>query len=1442
MATEFSLNAVRFEDVRTGIVNYLKENGAYKAEFDFNGSNIAYFIDSAAYLTMLISYQNTITSNNIFLDTTEIRKNAVSIVKRMGYRPKRKISSQFTGVMEYFAAQDETFVSGDSVIIPSRTIFTSSPSSLQFQNLLPITLTYETDVLLSGPFILVEGEFKTVQTFGTGKDLQEIVIDSEDVEEANMSVFVRTNNTATATNIEWTEVPSFFSSSEDTIYFVEEDIVNEKRPKILFGDGVLGRVPLNTETITIEYLQTKGDEANKETGVDFFDVNGPSHTETHGDFSNFDYDFTNLTINTTNLEDSSGGKDNGTLVEIQFNAPRFFSTAGRGVTKDDFLFQLSEFDSTLKYSNVIGGNVLFPDDSNELGVIYICGVPTGIDQDDFINESKIYLTELEENVIIPQIEDTTVIATSKRFIKPTYIYLQLDPFIEVPESFSAAETQTAIAAVESDLDTFIVDNLRGLQKPFRHSKALSSITSSIGIISAELDTTHNAIINQNSFYSGRTSIMNFPVIFDRDSGGVIILDENNVPTTSNFVKKRSEIITEANDLRIAGARESSIFTVLPNTDGQLQGKYFTISDFTVLDTEVQYYLWMTSGSGSGDIDPAPAGISNGIEVNIQSGDPASEVAIAITAALNSINDTNAFVASSSGGDITVTNKNEGFLLNNAADGDAGFVFVLLTRGLNTNYFDQFSLPIEQSSLFGSLTHSNSDRKIFNIDVSSIEFIKFQLLGASGSEVLSYETFPFKDQNDVVYTPNLVETTTSTWNVQLNGRNIAILNKISVTSFTLTGVDDFYLSGTVGIVPADGEANLLNVESITETDENGAVTSFFSMNALLNNEAFTDIRLYGKTKIADAIFDAKTFTWAYTNTPIFETELSPPGADVTFAAQDATDIDESFLEVDHGDGKEIVLSMKNFNGLLTLNNFNEDDLVQYDFRNDFELTTNFTTAQEPSKVTYQISKQFTADADNVQQINLRAAEVTEITTQSNNSDILDGTFFYLNSALDETNYYVYFSSPTSASNDPTPIGTFTGIEVDLEPGTIDADVVALALIDVLNNSAVTDFSAALNSPEIDEVNITNNTNGRSVNASLPTIVLSAAYAYDASLLQFTDETVIANNANASPGMNLLPSTGAALDDAYYFAKDHKFTNLTLNIGTPGIGTWVVEYQYYDGAAWSNLYAVDDTEASGLGAFTTTGHNEISWDMPIDWASNNLDIVSGGPTSGPYYWVRALVTTADISGVTQPLGTQGFVSGLPRPSTKTADPNNDDVFLLAVTTQGADNLSTDFDKFQADDLVTITGSDTVNDDGTFLIKSIDSVTGLLEIYNVSGVLDITGTATLTHFEIETGTYGTFTIDGFDIYHDISIGKMKYLTGVLTFEQNIKGFTDLANSKITIKSIRSIFNNYTTTDRMDTIKIIPIDRFSNAGIFLGQQNDFDTGFNQSIETIVSTPTIKT
>ena len=89
MSFQFSLNAVRFEDVRAEVVKFLTENGRYDAQFDFSGSNIAYVIDTMAYTTMLMSYMLSTVANDNFLDTTTLRKNAVSIGKTLGYKPKR---------------------------------------------------------------------------------------------------------------------------------------------------------------------------------------------------------------------------------------------------------------------------------------------------------------------------------------------------------------------------------------------------------------------------------------------------------------------------------------------------------------------------------------------------------------------------------------------------------------------------------------------------------------------------------------------------------------------------------------------------------------------------------------------------------------------------------------------------------------------------------------------------------------------------------------------------------------------------------------------------------------------------------------------------------------------------------------------------------------------------------------------------------------------------------------------------------------------------------------------------------------------------------------------------------------------------------------------------------------------------------------------------------
>lgn len=1020
MATNFSLNALRFEDIRAGIIRYLNEKSSYNAEFDFSSSNLGYLIDVNAYTAMMLSYQNVLRSNNIFLDTTEIRKNATSIAKQMGYRPKRKVSSRFSGNLEYVASEGQTFTSGDTITIPARTEFISAPSGYSFLNLIPITLVYENTALLSSDFILYEGEFIITTAYGTGELNQEIIIDSYDVEENNINISIRDNNTDRYHNVLWEEVDSFFSTSESRIYFIEEDTLYEYRPKIIFGDGILGEIPANTETIEIEYLKTKGDIGNDQTSVAF--AGTPSGTTTGSTFDTYAYNAANLSIYVPDLQVSYGGKDAQTLEEIQFNAPRFYSAGGRGVTGNDLLSILSDFESTFKYYNVVGGNVLYPDDDTKRGIGYITAVPF-IDESDFLGNASIYLTELQENAIIPQLVSRTVLATDRRFMKPTYIYIDANPFLEFPANYSADEIQSGITRASNNLETYIDDYIKGLGNAFRHSKLLTTLTDTLGVKSAKLDTTFHFIINKDSFYDGRATTMTLPITYSKNSAGQIVYDDNSNPTTSNFVKKRSVIIDQENEKR-----------------------------------------------------------------------------------------------------------------------------------LNTTPYTQITLPVASSPVYGQLSHLNSARYLYNIDVSKVQAITFELLGSSGSEVLSYDLFDFADEDKVSYRPNIYEIGLTTklqtddtmrWQIQFNSRNVAFLDKdmstevfsVIVTDATylgsigiildenrsyvdwasvslvttwtattavvldeylevtgaesldyimkcttagdtdgtvpvwtteVTAVGDTVTDGTVvwsaiqlaapwyyntdytttDLIIEEGAAStdyvircttagtsgrlqpdwvtditaigdtitqdgveLINLDYIEETNEDDSESSYYSITFSLNNELISDVRIYGNTKLADAQYNAIDNTWTFSNLKTFQIEdsLEDTGyRSIPLEPYAETDEYESFINLTDTYSVDTVFSMANFNGTFSLNNNVLNNFVQFGLRDDLYKVANYTLTREENEVEYDFSS-LSAESDNVQTIALKAKESTQINTIGNTSNLLHETHFFVRSALDATIYAVWLDS-------------------------------------------------------------------------------------------------------------------------------------------------------------------------------------------------------------------------------------------------------------------------------------------------------------------------------------------------------------------------------------------------------------------------------------------------
>jgi hypothetical protein len=126
---------------------------------------------------------------------------------------------------------------------------------------------------------------------------------------------------------------------------------------------------------------------------------------------------------------------------------------------------------------------------------------------------------------------------------------------------------------------------------------------------------------------------------------------------------------------------------------------------------------------------------------------------------------------------------------------------------------------------------------------------------------------------------------------------------------------------------------------------------------------------------------------------------------------------------------------------------------------------------------------------------------------------------------------------------------------------------------------------------------------------------------------TDETVPASN-DATNDMTLLPAV-PSVDDAYYFGHPSLWDWLELRMGTAGNGTWDIDWEYWNGAAWASLADVIDNTSG----FRVTGTRLVLFTRPLDWVQTTIGGIAG------LYWIRARVS-AYTSIVTQPKGTRAF----------------------------------------------------------------------------------------------------------------------------------------------------------------------------------------------------------
>ncbi len=520
------------------------------------------------------------------------------------------------------------------------------------------------------------------------------------------------------------------------------------------------------------------------------------------------------------------------------------------------------------------------------------------------------------------------------------------------------------------------------------------------------------------------------------------------------------------------------------------------------------------------------------------------------------------------------------------------------------------------------------------------------------------------------------------------------------------------------------------------------------------------------------------------------------------------------------------------------------------------------------------------------------------TMLGETDITVGDYFSWYT-LDEVNgtetlRYVYFEIDSSTGNSPSLAGGvpyMVDITTDDTPATVATTVIA-ALDEIIDVSMTGSAGA--------DVVIRNDYNGI-VTSGLakggtwaPTIVRDYTGVSDtatnvasavltalsgASDIDTTGSTgssvVIANDYNGV--VTAATATGLGLTGTSYIRDAIGYEDTAANVATRTLlalsgvgdistagstGSDVIVANTYTGSVTSGLTLttglddmtlVRDVIGLGDGAYqgpSTIGGEtvfEISVDIEDGFSATQVRqaIVAAVGAEGAEYTELDAIADVDHTSI---LTIATIANGATYPIYDAEAPNATN-FTFDRLTVGVDNLTTDIYLLQAGDVVRLDGYLTsvdpndLGNQGYFVIESVNSLDGILYIYNGHGELIIDGVGEMTHYKVTSGTYGNYTIYGSDIYHESSIGHLNYDSGEVMYNRTVKGYSDYAEGNVHIRTISQVFDNYgTQTSFMDKIKLIPIDNYSNSDVFLGQLNDFDSIFSQCLQVNITTPIVMT
>lgn len=451
MANNLNVTELDFDQIKDNLKNFLKSQSEYN-DYDFDGSGLSVLLDVLAYNTHYNAVNAHYSLNEAFLDSAQIRGNVVTRAKLLGYTPRSVLSPRATVniVIDITGEDSNTQANNTSLVLPRGTKLKTNVGgeSYDFVVLNNYTVDNVGNKFTFNNVEIVEGTYKTI-LYRVDNDIenQKFQLGEQDGDTSTLRVRVQQNEDSLGYDV-YNRFESLLNVDSVTqVYYLQEN--PSEYFEVFFGDGVIGRKPVNNNIVTLDYIFTNGSDAN---GASVFSLN-----DTVGGFA----------VNSVStVSEASGGTEKETAESIRFNAPLTFTTQNRAVTAQDYRAIILKNFSNISSISTWGGE---DNDPVDFGRVYVSVKPLTAD---VLTDSE--KSDIKNNIL----KGKNIVSITPELVDPESTNLELDVFFKYNPNLTDRSSVELSSVVRDTVSDYNFNNLNKFDGVFRHSQLTRNIDNS----------------------------------------------------------------------------------------------------------------------------------------------------------------------------------------------------------------------------------------------------------------------------------------------------------------------------------------------------------------------------------------------------------------------------------------------------------------------------------------------------------------------------------------------------------------------------------------------------------------------------------------------------------------------------------------------------------------------------------------------------------------------------------------------------------------------------------------------------------------------------------------------------------------------------------------------------------------------------------------------------